>query len=241
MAFKAINDYNEARFGGLFVLRDDGDSSEVVFLYRSAQDCLVADTHYIKSADYSGYVHCCGRGCPACSQGIRVQTKIFIPLYDIKTDRILFWDRSIRFEHQLQNDVFSKFPNPCDYVFRITRKGAAGDINTVYEITAIARNTNMPYDSILAKHNIKFPEAYESICRDILATELSRMIATKPTTIGTSTESIGMPEYQITPRPAYNASVSNLDAPFNTTSDSTHDVMGEFAEVEPIIDEDVQF
>lgn len=241
MAFKAINDYNEARFGGLFVLRDDGDSSEVVFLYRSAQDCLVADTHYIKSADYSGYVHCCGRGCPACSQGIRVQTKIFIPLYDIKNDRILFWDRSIRFEHQLQNDVFSKFPNPCDYVFRITRKGAAGDINTVYEITAIARNTNMPYDSILAKHNIKFPEAYESICRDILATELSRMIATKPTTIGTSTESIGMPEYQITPRPAYNASVSNLDAPFNMTSDSTHDVMGEFAEVEPIIDEDVQF
>lgn len=240
MAFKAINDYNEARFGGLFVLRDDGDSSEVVFLYRSAQDCLVADTHYIKSADYSGYVHCCGRGCPACSQGIRVQTKIFIPLYDIKNDRILFWDRSIRFEHQLQNDVFSKFPNPCDYVFRITRKGAAGDINTVYEITAIARNTNMPYDSILAKHNIKFPEAYESICRDILATELSRMIATKPTTIGTSTESIGMPEYQITPRPAYNTSVSNLDAPFNVTSDSTHDVMGEFAEVEPI-DEDVQF
>ena len=240
MAFKAINDYNEARFGGLFVLRDDGDSSEVVFLYRSAQDCLVADTHYIKSADYSGYVHCCGRGCPACSQGIRVQTKIFIPLYDIKNDRILFWDRSIRFEHQLQNDVFSKFPNPCDYVFRITRKGAAGDINTVYEITAIARNTNMPYDAILAKHNIKFPEAYESICRDILATELSRMIATKPTTIGTSTESIGMPEYQITPRPAYNASVSNLDAPFNATSDSTHDVMGEFAEVEPI-DEDVQF
>lgn len=240
MAFKAINDYNEARFGGLFVLRDDGDSSEVVFLYRSAQDCLVADTHYIKSADYSGYVHCCGRGCPACSQGIRVQTKIFIPLYDIKNDRILFWDRSIRFEHQLQNDVFSKFPNPCDYVFRITRKGAAGDINTVYEITAIARNTNMPYDAILAKHNIKFPEAYESICRDIPATELSRMIAAKPTTIGTSTESIGMPEYQITPRPAYNASVSNLDAPFNATSDSTHDVMGEFAEVEPI-DEDIQF
>ena len=240
MAFKAINDYNEARFGGLFVLRDDGDSSEVVFLYRSAQDCLVADTHYIKSADYSGYVHCCGRGCPACSQGIRVQTKIFTPLYDIKNDRILFWDRSIRFEHQLQNDVFSKFPNPCDYVFRITRKGAAGDINTVYEITAIARNTNMPYDAILAKHNIKFPEAYESICRDIPATELSRMIAAKPTTIGTSTESIGMPEYQITPRPAYNASVSNLDAPFNATSDSTHDVMGEFAEVEPI-DEDIQF
>ena len=240
MAFKAINDYNDARFGGLFVLRDDGDSSEVVFLYRSAQDCLVADTHYIKSADYSGYVHCCGRGCPACSQGIRVQTKIFIPLYDIKNDRILFWDRSIRFEHQLQNDVFSKFPNPCDYVFRITRKGAAGDINTVYEITAIARNTNMPYDAILAKHNIKFPEAYESICRDIPATELSRMIAAKPTAIGTSTESIGMPEYQITPRPAYNASVSNLDAPFNATSDSTHDVMGEFAEVEPI-DEDIQF
>ena len=66
------------------------------------------------------------------------------------------------------------------------------------------------------------------------------MIATKPAATGTSVESIGMPEYQITPRPAYSTSVSNLDTSPSAASDSMHNVMGEFAEVEPI-DEDIQF
>ena len=65
MAFKTAREYNEDRFGGLFLLRNDGDYADVIFLYRSLDDVLIADTHYIKSADYSGYVHCCGRGCPA--------------------------------------------------------------------------------------------------------------------------------------------------------------------------------
>ena len=69
MAFKTVESYNEARFGGFFLLRNDGDFADVVFMYRNKDDVLVADTHYVKGSDYSGYVHCCGRGCPACSKG----------------------------------------------------------------------------------------------------------------------------------------------------------------------------
>lgn len=235
MAFKNMEDYNKERFDGVFTLRDDGSSADVIFLYRSVRDCLVADTHYIKSADYSGYVHCCGRGCPACAQNIRVQTKLFIPLYNIETGEIVFWDRNIRFDHQLKSDVFDKFPNPSDYVFRITRHGAAGDINTTYEITAIARNTAaLSYDNILAQNHISFPDAYSQICKDMDAHELSKLLVARTTSTSTN---VDMPEYQVTPRAIYSPNPqivsTNVDSDI---SDFAEDIM----DTDPA-DGDVQF
>ena len=65
------------------------------------------------------------------------------------------------------------------------------------------------------------------------------MIATKPTATGSFVESIGMPEYQLTPRPAYGVPVSNPSiTPTRVTSDA--DVISDFTEVSPI-DGDVQF
>ena len=63
MAFQKVTDYNEARFGNFFLLRNDGDFADVIFLYRSRDDELVGPTHYIKSEDYSGYVQCLGNKC----------------------------------------------------------------------------------------------------------------------------------------------------------------------------------
>lgn len=180
MAFKKVTDYNQERYGGFFMLRDDMDYADVVFLYQSIDDVLVADVHYIKSNDYSGYVHCCGPNCPACKAGIRVQNKLFIPLYNIQANEIQFFDRSVRFDSQLQSEVFSKYPNPSEYVFRITRRGAAGDVNTTYSIVAIARNTGPnsigSYDQILAKFNTKMPDKYEDVCRSLTVTQLSDML-----------------------------------------------------------------
>ena len=127
----------EERYGNMFLLRNDGDSADVIFLYQSIDDALVADVHYIKSSSYSGYVHCCGRGCPACAKGIRIQNKLFIPLYNISANEVQFFDRSIRFENVLNNAVFSRFPNPSEFVFRITRHGAAGSMDTTYDISAV--------------------------------------------------------------------------------------------------------
>ena len=176
MAFKKVKDYNEEKFGGYFLLRNDMDSADVVFLYQSPDDVLVADVHYIKSADYSGYVHCCGRGCPACSKGIRTQTKLFIPLYNITADEIQFFDRSMRFEPQLQQDVFANYPNPSEFVFRITRHGAAGSVDTTYEIQAVGKNTFKPFAQILVEKGITLPEHYNTICREVSAHELQNML-----------------------------------------------------------------
>ena len=198
MAFKTMKEYNEQKFGGLFVLRNDGDYADVIFMYRSADDVLIADTHYIKSADYSGYVHCCGRGCPACGKGIRVQTKLFIPLFNITAGELQFWDRTMRFEPQLQQDVFARFSNPSEYVFRITRHGAAGDVNTTYEIQVIGKNEYKSYAQILADNNAQFPDYFEHICKEVTAGELNMMVNVSASAGGYSAADI--PAYTPSPR-----------------------------------------
>lgn len=233
MAFKTLNTYNEERYGKFFILKNDGDTADVIFLYQSTQDALVADTHYIKSADYDGYVHCTGRGCPACSKGIRVQTKLFIPVYNFTSNQIEFWDRSTRFEPQLQNDVFKNYPNPSEFVFRITRRGASGDVNTVYEITAVAKNTFKPYAQILADCGTSMPAGYNDVCRDITAGELAGMLNNNDAASGSS-----MPDYSgygATPRPAANPIVptpSFTEPPVDVPGVSSDAAMNGFAEDE---------
>ena len=176
MAFKSLNTYNEERYGNFFTLPNDGDHADVIFLYHNSNEALVADVHYIKSNDYSGYVHCCNRGCPACGKNIRIQTKLFIPMYNITEDKIQFWDRTTRFEPQLQQDVFKGYPNPSEYVFRITRKGAARDVNTTYQIQAVGKNSVMSIEEILAKHNATFPDYYSAVCKELTPSQMSEYL-----------------------------------------------------------------
>ena len=208
MAFKQFNQYMEEKNGQFFLLPNNRDYADVIFLYRNVNDVLVADTHYVKSPDYSGYVHCCGHGCPACAKGIRVQTKIFIPLYNYKTNRIEFWDRSNRFERQLQADVLSKFPNPSEWVFRITRNGEAGSIDTTYEIVAQGKNSSFPYDAILASQNITLPDGYSQVVRDCTPGELSNMVNSVGSAAGSSYEA---PSFNYVPTPR--ASSNNYTPP----------------------------
>ena len=183
MAFKSMEQFNEERYGNFLTLPNDRDYADVIFLYQSKADVLMADVHYIKSAEYSGYAHCCGVGCPACAyptkdgKGIRVDSKLFIPLYNITANRIQFWDRSTRFDVQLASDVFSKFPNPSEYVFRITRHGEAFSRDTRYEIQAVGKNTSMPYAKILADFNIKLPDYYSTIVKELSIAEMSSMLS----------------------------------------------------------------
>lgn len=207
MAFKTMSEYNSERgYDNYFMLRNDGDSADVIFLYRGTHDVLVADAHYIKSSDYTGYVHCCGRGCPACGKGISVRNKLFVPMYNLTTNKIEFWDRSMFFENQLNQDVFNRYPNPSEYVFRITRHGVARDVNTTYEIQAVGRNTTMPYDVILTQFNIQVPDVYSRVIREVSSGELNMML-NNSTPSGNTTSNpadySSMPSYQVTPRAAY--------------------------------------
>jgi hypothetical protein len=197
MGFKTMNEYNEDKYANLFTLRDDGDSADVIILYRNTNEVLIGDTHYIKSPEYSGYVHCNGVGCPACGKGIRVQTRLFIPIYLINENKIVFFDRNVRFESQLQNDVFSKFDDPTQYVFTITRHGVAGDINTTYSITVRAKNNFKSYEEICSEFGITFPDHYSEICREYSNSELSKLLSKD----NNNSVPVGdMPDYTIKPR-----------------------------------------
>lgn len=198
MAFKKISDYNEQKYGNLFMLRNDGEYADVVFLYQSVDDVLIADTHYIKSPDYSGYVHYTDKSSPALAKGIKVQTKLFIPLYNISTGKVEFWDRNVRFENVLSSQVFAKTPDPTQFVFRIVRHGMARDVNTTYEIQLLAKNTIGTYQEILDKFSIKMPDHYETICKTVSNQELGEMLLSADNSNSFSVDSA--PDYIPMPR-----------------------------------------
>ena len=199
-----MTEYNEQRYGNSFRLVNDQDYADVIFLYRGTADVLLADTHYIKSSEYNGYVQCLEKDCPACEKGIRVQTNLFIPMLvlshsdpDFKGPKIQFWDRSTKFQAQLMNDVFKNYPNPSEFVFRITRFGVPNDRGTRYSINVLEENQVGSYDSIMANYRISLPDSYEIICKDYSATELRRVLLQQNTQNTTQ-----RPTYGATPRNA---------------------------------------
>lgn len=213
MAFKSVEQINEERYHSTFRLVHDNESADVIFLYRSQSDELHADVHYIKSATYSGYVHCLGQGCPVCalkksdgSQLIHVQEKLFIPVYNIAKGRIEFWDRNWKntFLTQLDREIFSIYSNPSEYVFRITRHGEFNDKGTRYTFSALGRNMVMSYDQILAKFQTKMPDCYEGICRSYSVAELTEMLQARQTTFSNPQD---MPAYVPVPRAGYQSSI----------------------------------
>lgn len=197
MAFKSLSQYQADKNGEFFVLPNDGDYADVIFLYRNVEDVLVADVHYINSSGYKGYVHCCGTGCPACNygeRGIRLDTKLFIPLYNLQKNKIEFWDRSPFFEQTLQKYVFTPFPTPWETVFRITRRGEARSRDTKYDIVPVGRNSSMSYDAILSSFGITLPEGYSAICKEMSVAEMSAAL-------NSSGSASDLQEYGYTPVP----------------------------------------
>lgn len=177
MAFKSIQEFTDETYKNRFTLANDGDSADVIFLYKTQKDIMIADpVHYIKNFDYNGYVHCNGKGCEVCKKGVRVQGRLFIPLYDIESDTIKYWDRSVYFATQIQKDVFGKYPNPSEIVFEIIRHGEARDMSTWYEIRAKGRNKSMPMDDILKKNNLTMMDFYDNICTEFSNDELFDML-----------------------------------------------------------------
>lgn len=206
MGFKQMEKYDEERYGGMFRLINDGDYEDVVIMYQSRSDVLEADTHYLKSSDFSGYVHCCGPDCPACKKDIRVQAKLFIPVYVISKKEILYFDRGTKFMSVLDNDVFRNYPNPSEYVFRITRHGAANSVDTTYSFTAVGKNNFASYAQILADLHTSMPADYDRICKDY---DKSRIEGIVNNYANASANTDYSAQYNAQPRGAAPAAVTN--------------------------------
>lgn len=265
MAFKSITEYNEERYGGYLTLPNDGDCADVIFLYTRPEDMMVCDAHYIRTAEFTGYVQCLGTGCPACQKNIKVQTKLFIPVLNVQTNEILFFDRNARFATDFNNAVFRAVPNPSEYVFRITRHGVARSMDTTYDLRPIGKNTMSPYDVILATHHVTFPEYYNTICKEMSAGELARILNMATGDTSSTSQPVynvsNMPDYQVKPRTPANAAQMPVYTPpvvpsapaafaapvtveFNQLPDAdstASDVPGDYNLDDPPIDDEVEF
>lgn len=230
MAFKKVDEYLKDKQGNFFVLRNDGDSADVIFLYRSREDMVVCSTHYIKSDQYSGYVHCLGAGCPACAKDIRRNDSLFIPVYNIVDDEIQYIDKGTRWEGLMQENVFRRTADPSSLVFAITRHNRPIEPgqrypSVVYSIMAKSTNTVKSFDVLVPNPDPYV--LYGDICRQVDAITMSDMLATRTN----SDAGVPLPEYTPIPRVSPAAVTSDIRMP-------DFDSMGDVADIS---EDDLQF
>ena len=212
MAFKKINDVKAEKYQGRFVLEGNGDTADVIFLYRNSDEMLEATVHFINNSEYKGYIHCLETGCPMCEKGYKSRIKLFVPVYvlsqnGVSVNQIQFWERSSKFSHVLEQSIFRTYADPSQYVFRITRNGNFGDKETTYSIVVAGRNAAEPFDKIMSDNKAVFPVFYEGVVKEFDTATVAKW-ANTPTTSSTAAGPIG--DYVATPRasaPAYNSSL----------------------------------
>jgi hypothetical protein len=154
----------------LFNLRNNGDYADIIIVARGLQDIFGAPTHYVHYTDYNGYINCIGEyDCPECKKGNRVYNYIFLPIFvidhvdTVSSGKLLFWVRS-KHTYNLIEQVTRNYPNPSEYVFRISRLGCMGDPKTSYTINPVSKNTILSFQDILTKYNISnYSDIYDRV------------------------------------------------------------------------------
>ena len=114
-------------------------------------------------------------------------------------------------------------------------------MNTRYEIRAVSRNADYPYDQILKDFNMTMPDSYSIVCKELTYEEMDRYLnSDAPTDLpdygyvpvprGSSSapDSNDLPEINV-PTPEYSAPPEDLPpiesdiAPFDITSSGESD------------------
>lgn len=174
-----------------FHLNDDGKYEDVIFLYPSVEAVRAFTVH--SSTEHNMHrrnLLCKGIDCPYCKAGSKAYNKFFIPLFNLRTNTIQFWERAARryevidprYDYvRMLSDLFDTFTDLTKYVFRITRIGELGNVSTYYKVSAFARNRNMPYQKILDDYGISFPEYYKTIIEDVDFTPEPEKLEPDPT------------------------------------------------------------
>lgn len=159
---------------GYFSLADNGDYARVRLLYNSHKDFYPYTAHKVKIGMYDKYVDCLRphydspySECPLCNSGNKVVPRYYIPMFieqqsddkdGTKSGTVVLWDRGYSIKSAIDN-VIAECGNepPVSCVVTITRLGAAGDLNTKYEMHAdVSDGTTI--DNLIDEFGIEIPE-----------------------------------------------------------------------------------
>lgn len=148
---------------GYFGLKNDGDEGVVRILHNSPEDFDIVIAHNLKIGERYRKVNClCNPGedssvCPLCASGNKPQYRFFVHMIQYTKDekgaivaKPVIWDRSAKQMSQKLVSMIHEYGPLSDSVFKIRRNGAAGSMETTYEI-------------MFANPNIYKPELYPMI------------------------------------------------------------------------------
>lgn len=164
-----------------FSLQNDGESAVVRFLHQDINDFEVLDVHNIKLGGYNRKINCLRtpngskEECALCSANVYdeergayaypLQRKFFIHLlrYDNpQTATAQVWERSkdyIKKLHQLVED----YGPLCDRLYKIVRHGAAGAMDTTYDILPLDKDRFNPEQFVFDRNQLNYEKALGGI------------------------------------------------------------------------------
>lgn len=128
-----------------FSIPDDMGVKRVRIMYNAVEDIAAYAVHRVKVGERERYVSCLRTyndpmdDCPFCKEGNRQIVRLFIPIYDIESDKVCFWERGSKFYGRLSG-LCARFPNLVSHVFEIERHGVKGDTSTTYEFYEISKD-----------------------------------------------------------------------------------------------------
>ena len=140
-----VDNYGGQGGGGYFSLKNDKDVARVRFMYRGIEDVEGYAVHEISVDDKKRYVNCLRsyneplEKCPFCAAKQFQTAKLFIPLYNIDTDRVEVWERGKKFFGKMSG-ICARYPDTVSHIFEIERNGKKGDTGTTYEIYEVDKD-----------------------------------------------------------------------------------------------------
>lgn len=171
------DNYKPAGTGSFFSLANDKDFETVRFMYNNMDDVEAFSVHEVEVNGQTQWVNCLREydqpvdNCPLCAAGNKLQVKMWVPLYIVKTGEVKIWERGRTFISQL--DTASRRFNPLvSGVFDIERQGKKGDQNTTYSLINIDKD-----DTQLADLP-ELPEVMGSIVKEFTFEELQNYLQT---------------------------------------------------------------
>lgn len=138
-----INPDDMDKYGGSTTdwlrLTNDGDVARVQFLYGNYNELDTFACHSVQVGDKERYVDCKREygspidDCPFCSAGLPIKPVMIISMLDHADGKVKIWERGKTFRKKIEA-LFNRYPDLCNMVFEIERRGAKGDNKTTYEI-----------------------------------------------------------------------------------------------------------